>query len=110
MDEEQIHENPDRRLLPIHHGAQVADIPLPGLSGLHGEEYRRRRPHPVGVVVMLALLLPGPRWTRGFLLAAGVYALVQIWLSDQQRYLLPALPLAVLAVAWWLDRLAARVD
>jgi hypothetical protein len=55
------------------------------------------------------LAVPGsPRWVRGFILAAGLFAVVQVAISDNARFLLPATPFAAIALGWWLSRLAEK--
>ena len=46
----------------------------------------------------IAVALPGPRWARGFALAAGGFAILQVTISDNARFLLPAVPFAAKVV------------
>jgi len=62
----------------------------------------------LSVVTLAAVFLPGPRWLKAIALAAGAFALLQVTVSDQWRFLLPALPFAVIVPAYWIDRGAIR--
>src|SRR5207248_1542458 len=59
-------------------------------------------------MTVIAIALPAPRWARGFALAAGGFAIMQVTVSDNARFLLPAVPFAAMTLAWWIDRVAAR--
>jgi len=60
----------------------------------------------LAILTLAGLAPPGPRWTRGFILAAGVFAMIQVWVSDIARFLLPAAPFAAIVIAWWIVGIA----
>jgi hypothetical protein len=57
----------------------------------------------------VALALPSPRWLRGVATGAALFALLQIWTSDNPRFLLPIVPFAALFVGWWATQLSKWV-
>lgn len=82
--------------------------------GLPGESLAAR--HAVWVRQMLKmsalflflLILPAPRWVRGFVLLAGGFSLMQLGLSYQLRFALPAAPFLGMAAGYWVARFAGR--
>lgn len=81
---------------------------LPGSTFAERHQVVVRHVWKLALLMVAGLALPGPRWTRGFILAAGLFAILQVWVSDIARFLLPATPFAVLVLAWWLAHLAER--
>jgi hypothetical protein len=75
---------------------------LPGETIAERHAFVLRHLVKLSALLLAGLLLPGRRWTRGILLGTGIFAMIQVSLSDNPRFLLPATPFAAIIAGWWL--------